>query len=153
MSSNRPKVGLGVLLFNSSKQMLMGKRKNSHGEHTWGNPGGHLEFGESFEDCAVREVLEETGVTIEDPQFIGITNNVLGDTTKHYVSIFMAAKYPQDQDFKNLEPHKNGEWCWIDLHNLPSPLFVPLDEILKRESALNKIHQTLDVFFPKESIA
>lgn len=63
----RPAVGVGVLIFNDKKQMLLGKRKGSHGAGTWCNPGGHLEFGESFEQCAIREVEEETGLKIVDP--------------------------------------------------------------------------------------
>ena len=61
---NKPRVGLGVLIFNSKNQILLGKRIGSHGESTWAPPGGHLEFGESFEACATREAFEETGLKI-----------------------------------------------------------------------------------------
>lgn len=152
MDSCRPKVGLGVLLFNSSRQMLMGKRKNSHGEHTWANPGGHLEFGESFEECAVREVLEETGLHISNPQFVGVTNNVFDNGAKHYVSVFMAAKYTEGQVIQNLEPNKTEEWCWVALDKLPSPLFLSLEEILSRDAAKHTLHQIVNTFFPEESV-
>lgn len=54
-------------------------------------PGGHLEFGESFENCATREILEETGLTVQNARFLTATNDVMEDEGKHYVTIFMGA--------------------------------------------------------------
>ena len=58
---NRPKIGFGVIVIKDNK-VLLGKRKNAHGEGFWCFPGGHLEFNEEIGDCAVREVKEETGI-------------------------------------------------------------------------------------------
>ena len=44
----RPKVGVGVMVFKDGK-ILLAKRKGSHGAGEYAFPGGHLEFGESFE--------------------------------------------------------------------------------------------------------
>jgi 8-oxo-dGTP diphosphatase len=52
-------------------------------------PGGHLEYGESFADCAIREVLEETGLEIGDVKFLTATNDVMADEGKHYVTVFV----------------------------------------------------------------
>jgi 8-oxo-dGTP diphosphatase len=60
----RPRVGIGVIILKNGR-VLLGKRKSSHGTGTWHFPGGHLEFGESLEDCSRREVLEETGMKIK----------------------------------------------------------------------------------------
>jgi hypothetical protein len=57
-----PKVGVGVIIIKDNK-LLFHIRKGAHGENTYGLPGGHLEFKESWEECAQREVEEETGVT------------------------------------------------------------------------------------------
>lgn len=57
---------------------------------TWAFPGGHLEFGESFEDCAAREVLEETGLKVENVKFLTTTNDVMKAENKHYITIFVA---------------------------------------------------------------
>eukprot|EP00877_Chromochloris_zofingiensis_P007895 jgi/Chrzof1/3359/Cz12g22080.t1 len=51
----RPRVGLGVIVQRGDK-ILVGKRLGSLGAGEYALPGGHLEFGESFADCAVREV-------------------------------------------------------------------------------------------------
>lgn len=58
-----PGLGVGVLVIENGR-VLLGKRKGSHGAGTWSAPGGHLEYGESIENCAEREVLEETGLRI-----------------------------------------------------------------------------------------
>ena len=57
---NRVQVGLGIIVVKDGK-VLLGKRKSAHGKGTWCFPGGHLEFSESWEDCAKRETKEETG--------------------------------------------------------------------------------------------
>ena len=57
MEAKRPKVGLAVIVYKDGK-ILMGKRIGSHGVNTWSFPGGHLEFLETFEECAKREVLQ-----------------------------------------------------------------------------------------------
>lgn len=67
---------------------------------TFALPGGHLEFQESFEDCAARELEEETGISVlaKDVHFVTCTNNILHqDSGKHYVTIFMAARLPSGQ--------------------------------------------------------
>jgi ADP-ribose pyrophosphatase YjhB (NUDIX family)/RimJ/RimL family protein N-acetyltransferase len=125
-----PRVGLGVLIFNAHNQILLGKRKNSHGASTWAPPGGHLEFEETFEECATREVLEETGLRIEELVFVAITNDTFKEDGKHYVSVFMRAELTTDQMIKNLEPHKNEEWRWFSLEDMPEPLFLPLAQLL-----------------------
>src|SRR5258708_1960315 len=102
---NRPKIGIGVLIFNQDS-LLLGKRQESHGAHTWGPPGGHLEFGESFEEGGIREAKEETGLTLSSLNLIGLTNDFFRNDDKHYVSIFLKAKFPLGQMVANLEPHK-----------------------------------------------
>ncbi len=48
------------------------KKKNDLNEGKWIAPGGHLEIGESPEDCVKREVFEETGITLNSARFRGI---------------------------------------------------------------------------------
>lgn len=72
---------------------------------TWALPGGHLEFGETFEACAVREVLEETAITILDAKFLTATNNLLVQDDKHYVTIFMSGRMGGTQTEPKVRPY------------------------------------------------
>ena len=74
--------------FDRSK-VLLGHRLGSIGAGTWGLPGGHLEFGETFEHCAVRETFEETAVKILPPIFLTATNGIMPEDNAHYVTIFI----------------------------------------------------------------
>lgn len=67
----------------------MGLCKGSHAAGTWCVPGGHLEFGERFETAPVRECFDETGININPSDVIvkGVTNDILVDENKHYVTI------------------------------------------------------------------
>jgi 8-oxo-dGTP diphosphatase len=127
---NTVRVGIGVLLFNPEKKLLLGKRINSHGDGMWAPPGGHLEFGESFEECAIRELFEETNITIETPRFVSLTNDIFHSENKHYISIFMGKNLASHPTIINNEPHKIAAWDWFPLNALPENLFLPLQNLL-----------------------
>ncbi len=130
MENKRPKVGVGVIIIKDEK-ILLGKRKNSHGEGSWSFPGGHLEFNESWEDCALRETIEETGITIKNIRFDTATNDIFQAEGKHYVTIFMLADYGSGE-VKIMEPEKCEQWDWFEWNNLPQPLFIPIQNLQKR---------------------
>ncbi|MGE5309669.1 MAG: nucleotide triphosphate diphosphatase NUDT15 [Sphaerimonospora mesophila] len=69
-----PRVGIGVFIFRDGK-FLMQQRRGSHGEGTWSIPGGHMEFGETPEQTAIREVREEIGCEIDNIRFAAVTND------------------------------------------------------------------------------
>ncbi|MFA6436752.1 MAG: NUDIX domain-containing protein [Candidatus Paceibacterota bacterium] len=118
--NDKPKVGVGVMIFKDGK-FLLGKRKGSHGEGEYAFPGGHLEYMESFEDCARREVREECGIEIKNIRFQFLAN-VIAYAPKHYVHIGLLADFKSGEP-KVLEPEKCESWDWYDLNNLPQPLF------------------------------
>ena len=127
---NRPKVGIGVIVIKDNK-ILLGKRKNAHGEGSWCYPGGHLEFGESWEECSRREVWEEVGIRIKNLRFGTITNDIFESEHKHYITICMICDYESGQ-VKLMEPDKCEQWEWFEWDNLPSPLFLPTINQLKK---------------------
>lgn len=147
-----PRVGVGVFILNHQNDFIFGRRKGSHGAGTWALPGGHLEYGESFEECAKREVLEETGLQIEHPQFLTAVNSILQDSGKHYVTIFMASKMERAYDQPQLlEPEKCEGWHWIswktmlqwydDEHDLlnearssKEKLFLPMKSLVEQRT-------------------
>ncbi|KAH1328021.1 hypothetical protein KXX16_008955 [Aspergillus fumigatus] len=119
-----PRVGVGVVVLNNEGKVVLGKRKGSHGAGTWAFPGGHLEFGESFEACAVREVLEETGLSIHDVRFLTATNDVMEAEGKHYITVYVGARVREDkgqpQQPQIMEPEKCDEWRWISWEDVRS---------------------------------
>jgi 8-oxo-dGTP diphosphatase len=127
--AKHPRVGVGVCICRDGK-VLLGKRAGSHGEGTWSFPGGHLEFGESIEDCAHRETLEETGLEIERIRVGPYTNDFFPAEEKHYITLFVIAHSSQGQP-QRVEPHKCLEWKWFDWRSLPTPLFVPIQNLKK----------------------
>lgn len=134
--TNHPRIGIGAIVFNSKNEILLGKRINSHGESTYAPAGGHLEFSETFEECAIREVLEETNLIIKNPEFIGVTNDIFDKEQKHYVSIFLKAHCLNEHELRNLEPHKIENWLWFALNNLPVNLFPPLKKLIDKKCYL-----------------
>lgn len=131
MMENSPKVGIGVMVIKEGK-ILLGKRKNAHGEGTWSYPGGHLEFGESWEACSKREVMEETGIEIKNLRFGMVTNDVFKKEQKHYITIFIVAEFATG-DLKLMEPHKCEKWDWFEWGQFPEPLFLPIINQLKTD--------------------
>ncbi|CAN4121931.1 unnamed protein product [Withania somnifera] len=134
-----PKVGVAVFLLKGSK-VLLGKRLSAVGHSTFALPGGHLEFGESFEECAAREVKEETGLEIDKTEYLTVTNNVISEKV-HTVCIFIRAVLADpNQKPETLEPEKCAGWDWYEWNNLPKPLFGPLEDMV--QSGFNPLPTT-----------
>jgi ADP-ribose pyrophosphatase YjhB (NUDIX family) len=125
-----PQVGVGVLVLRDG-QVLLGQRQGAHGAGTWAAPGGHLQFGESFADCARREVAEETGLHLLRTQAGPCTNDVMADEGRHYVTVFVVAQAAQG-DVQLMEPDKCSGWQWFDWQALPQPLFLPLQHLVEQ---------------------
>lgn len=127
------KVGIGVII-EKNNQVLLGQRINSHGAHTWAPPGGHLEFGETPEQCAMRETLEETGLVITGCEKGIWTNDYFEEKNKHYVTLYIHAELPSHNEKiipTVMEPNKCLEWRWFDWDNLPNPLFLSFENLVK----------------------
>lgn len=129
IQARNPRVGVGVVVLREGR-VLLGLRQGSHGAGTWALPGGHLEFGESVEQCAARETLEETGLVIEQVRPGPFTNDVMAAEDKHYVTLFVVADAVTGEP-ELREPQKCLRWAWFDWTDLPEPLFQPL-QTLKR---------------------
>lgn len=63
----------------------------------WAFPGGHLEHGESFTDCAERETLEETALRVRGVKVLDVTNDVFTELGKHYITIFVLCQMLDQQ--------------------------------------------------------
>lgn len=123
-----PKVGIGIIVIKEGR-FLIGKRKNTHGEGMWAFPGGHLEYRETPEECARRELEEETGLIAEAVKRSHWTNDFIGE--KHYVTLFMQVTAFSGA-LINKEPHKCERWEWREFRDLPSPLFHSIESLFNR---------------------
>ena len=120
----RPLVGVGVLILKGGR-VLLGERRGSHGAGSWSPPGGHLEFGESVEDCARRETFEETGLELGTVRTAPWTSDLFAAEGKHYVTLFVLADSARGE-VELKEPDKCSGWRWFRWSELPEPLFLPL---------------------------
>ncbi len=132
MSEKKPVIGVGVFVYKGSR-FLIGKRVGNHGSNSWSLPGGHLEYGESIEACAEREVFEETGLKIKDLEIAAATSDIFKD--KHYVTIFVKSSYLDGRPLVK-EREKIIEWKWITKEDLPENLFLPLQNYFESNQNL-----------------
>ena len=132
--SKRPLIGVAVIVIKDDR-VLLGKRKNSHGADTWAFPGGHLEFNESITDCAVREVFEETGLSIKNLRCGPYTNDIFTAENKHYVTLFVTADHDSGTP-EVKEPHKCKKWEWSEWPPRLQPHFLPIQNLLNQNFRL-----------------
>jgi len=131
MNEKIPRIGIGVFVFKNGK-FIMGCRKSAHGKGTWSVPGGHLEFGETIEQGAAREVLEETGVYIENLKIVGVTNDLFKSENKHYITVWVTSDWKAGE-ITIIEPDKFIMQDWYDFKSLPKNLFLPWVELQKSD--------------------
>ncbi len=127
--SGVPQVGVGVIVRKGTEILLL-KRHGVHGAGSWSTPGGHLDFGESPEECAIREALEETGVKVGSVRFRCLTSDVFAAEGKHYVTLWMEAEYQSGEPTVRAG-YEASEVAWFRLDELPEPLFLPFQQLLE----------------------
>ena len=81
--------GAGVIIVNNAGEILFGRRADNH---LWGYFGGSVEIDEKVENCAKRELLEETGLIADELSFFTVNSGA----EVHYT-------YPNGDDVSNIE--------------------------------------------------
>jgi len=117
------KVGTSIIILNSKFEVLLGKRKGSHGEGMWSLPGGHLEENETYVECCDRELMEEVNISFGEYSKVGFSEDFFPD--KQYTTLYFAAKCTNEMlsKVKNMEPDKCEGWEWISADDIPRDLF------------------------------
>ncbi len=137
MAEEKKKVGAGFgVILEKDGKILLGMRHpdpdkadsafRSAGE--WCLPGGKLEWGESIEDGAIREVKEETGITISDPEVISVHNCM--NEHAHFMTVGLVTHQWQGEALV-MEPNEIIEWKWFSLDDLPQPRYFPSFEVIE----------------------
>lgn len=94
----RPIIAVGVVVVKKDEILLI-KRSKPPKPDSWSIPGGAQELGETIRQAAIREVFEETAITIGEPQFLDIIDYMDPDENgrlkHHYTLIDYAANYGQ----------------------------------------------------------
>jgi len=89
---------------------------------------------ESIEQCAIREVMEETALDLRAVSHAGFTDDYFVAESRHYITLFVEAF---EADFtgepQNCEPDKCEAWHWFDWNGLPEPLFPPLKSLKEQQ--------------------
>lgn len=139
----RPRVGVGAVVLHEGK-LLMLKRAGSHGADTWAIPGGHLEAGETPEDAAEREVLEETDVTVRATRRLPYTHDSVEG--RDYVTLFILCEYVRGFACTT-EPEKCPYVGWLLLGGVDCrELFLPFQHFLDENPGILHDLEQLSLF-------
>ncbi len=141
MTEKRPMVGVAVMVvddYDDGGRLLMLKRKGSHGAGTWSVPGGWMEYGESFEETARRELFEETGLKPNEGtgrfSFVTAISTVFKEEEVHSITVWMIAGCIGGEP-SIVEPEKCSELGWFKFDQMPSPLFLPMTNFIAHQNA------------------
>lgn len=91
-------------------------KKHDVNKDKWIGVGGHFEQGESPEDCLLREVKEETGLTLKSYRFRGILTFIFNDNESEYICLYTADEFEGE-----LRDCDEGTLEWVpksEIHNL-----------------------------------
>lgn len=90
-------------------------------------PGGHIEKNEPIVDSVIREIYEETGLTIENPKLCGVKDWITEDRERYIVFLFKTNHY-----FGELKSSNEGEVFWTDIDTIMDlPTMWHMDDMLR----------------------
>lgn len=124
-ASFRPYTMCHVLVIRKreNQQVLLSRRLAGYGKGAYMLPGGKQRLDESLQECAARELKEETGMRILKSRPVSWHSTRLPGKPR-VISVGVGAEEYEGKP-RHLEPNQNTEWQWFDLDKLPMPLFEP----------------------------
>lgn len=128
-----PWVGAMVVLTDFVGRVLLLRRSIEPHLGHWDLPGGFLNPGESLEECAVREILEETGLRIKSLSYLTSVNHIYGSQHPALTVVFKAEAANQDPVLCN----ENSEYTWCAVPDLPDDL--PMTDVAQVIAVLKKL--------------
>jgi 8-oxo-dGTP diphosphatase len=116
-----PRVGVGILILDDKNRALLTLRKNPPEAGCWSIVGGKLEYLETLYKCAIREALEEVGLTVTIERLLCVTDHLVPQENQHWVSPAYLGRVISGQA-RNCEPDKTVQVSWFPLDQLPTNL-------------------------------
>ncbi len=126
--------GIGLIVINKEGKLLLGKRHDNPEKTrfrlagTWSLIGGKMVLGDDFEEAAIREAKEETGMTIINPKVFCVNNDI--NQYAHFVTVGLIAESYEGEP-QVLEPDEMIEWKWFDINNLPDNMYFPSLKVIE----------------------
>jgi len=119
---NNIRIRVAVVIVEKDKILLVRHRKN--GRQYWLLPGGGLEYGETIEECAQRELFEEGHIDIEVGDLLFVSESIPHDKHRHvvnmyYEAVWLGGELMLGQD-KVLDDIK-----MVDISEVPDLMFFP----------------------------
>lgn len=132
MSRNEEVELTNMCMFCDGKGNVLVQNKVGNADwHGWNFPGGHVEKGEYITPSVVREMREETGLTIEKPKLCGIKEfHKLKDGKRYIVFLYVADEFSGE-----IKSSAEGEIFWY-----------PLSKLVKSEKLIEGFEDMLSVF-------
>lgn len=104
------------------REYLILKRNEEPFAGEWDLPGGFVEMGESPAEAVVREVAEETGLTVTPTEVVGAFTSEYGDTGKHTIDIAYLCRI-EHGEFE-LDTDEKSDAAWFRLEDMPRLAFA-----------------------------
>lgn len=115
MNQKQPRIRVAVVLEQEGRILLVAHRKGD--KRYWLLPGGGVDYGETIEECAKREMREETGLEIEVTRMLYLSEAICPQGTRHILNVYVLGR------IKGGELHKGEEDVLDGLE------FFPMEEL------------------------
>lgn len=151
----RVHVGVAVALVNPDQELLVVKRKGAHGADTWALPGGWVDYEETPEDTAAREMEEELDIRIPTSTFVlwDVISTTFEEPVDTSVTVLYGTKHWSHAWVPALmEPEKISDIDWVNAEQLithahAEELFTPLATLVDRRN--NQLLHALGFRWPE----
>jgi 8-oxo-dGTP diphosphatase len=105
-----PLLTTDCVIFDNEGAVLLIRRKHPPFAGSYALPGGFVEIGETVEAACIREVREETGLSISEPKLVGVYSRPGRDPRGHTVSVAFVVKLIGDQQPRAGSDAASAEW-------------------------------------------